>query len=72
MSSHPTREVLMFPKGMHKTMIGFRAIVAQLRSINKRWILIGAILNQGVLYLHTWNAAGKSLSGQTMFDLTRF
>lgn len=50
--------------GEYKTKSGHRAIVAQLRSVQGRhWILRGAVEDEGVLYIFTWDSDGKVQAG---------
>ncbi len=61
-----------FKPGKYKTMFGLTAVVAQLRCYGTNdWILRGAISLGGVLVIHHWNLRGKSVYGETKYDLVR-
>jgi len=60
--------------GVYKTQLGLKAVVAKIvnystEGVPPMWLLRGAVEIQGVLYMANWNLHGKSMSGDTKFDL---
>lgn len=63
---------MQFTPGRYKTMLGYTAAVIRLRQIGStEWYLKGVVKIGNIDFLHTWNIRGKSLSGETKYDLMR-
>ena len=60
----------LFKNGWFRTQLGFSARVLKVETIKGRWLLRGFIKFDGVFYLHLWSIEGKSMSGDTKYDLT--